>query len=148
MIVIDSNIFIKLFKEETDYEIAKEFLNYALIHEIPLCAPDLFKYEVMAIAQKFRVDISEVEKLIQSYEKVILSIESLSAKTWKSAISMIQDGHIKSGFPSIYDSVYHCLALEKDFIFLTADDRHLKKTTKYGGVVLLNEWRTLFEGKK
>lgn len=148
MIVIDSNVFIKLFKKEADYETAKEFLNYVLTHNIPLYAPDLFKYEVIGIAQKFGFEIPKIQTLITSYENSILSIEAPISKVWQSAISMIQEGHPKSGYPSIYDSVYHCFTLEKGFLFITADDRHIKKTKKFGGIVLLRDWKIILENKK
>ena len=52
--------------------------------------------------------------------------------------------HEKSGFPTIYDSIYHALAIQLDAVFLTADKKHYAKAKEYGHIKLLSEWETIF----
>ena len=53
-------------------------------------------------------------------------------------------GHEKSGFPSIYDSIYHALAIHEKAVFLTADKRHYEKSKSFGHICLLKDWENLF----
>ena len=55
---------------------------------------------------------------------------------------MVRSGHPKSGFPSLYNSCYHALAIERDMTFITADKRHKTKTKVFGHILLLNEWKS------
>ena len=53
---------------------------------------------------------------------------------------IVSDGQKNSGFPSLYDSVYHALAINNNCHFVTADKRHEAKTKQFGHIVLLDQW--------
>ena len=71
-----------------------------------------------------------------------LNIVELNVEQWNIAGTMTQSGHQKSGFPSLYDSCYHALAIDNDCLFLTADKRHAAKTESFSHLQLLEDWKT------
>lgn len=58
----------------------------------------------------------------------IIKTNRPNQKTWDLTEKISQRGQAKSGFPSMYDSIYHALAIKLDAIFLTADKKHDAKT--------------------
>lgn len=120
MIVIDSNIFAKLFIDEDDSSIAESFFEYCLTHEVPLIAPDLFYYEVLQIALYYNHPVNLAVESIEDYMSFNLRLLPLNKERWLAVEKMVQSGHEKSGFPSLYDSCYHVLAMTNDCYFLRA----------------------------
>ena len=59
-------------------------------------------------------------------------------------MKITEDGNQKSGFPSIYDSTYHAMAIAYDGIFITADKRHAAKAMQYAHIAVLHNWKTVF----
>lgn len=42
----------------------------------------------------------------------------------KQALKILASGHDKSGYPSIYDAIFHAMALCNQAVLVTADKRH------------------------
>ena len=59
-LVIDSNVFAKLFINEADSEIAKFFFTRCVSEDVALLAPTLFEYELLQIALYYSYPLSEV----------------------------------------------------------------------------------------
>ena len=57
---------------------------------------------------------------------------------------MAENGHPKSGFPSVYDAAYHVMAISDGGVFVTADKKHVAKTRPFGHVCLLGDYLKLF----
>jgi predicted nucleic acid-binding protein len=57
----------------------------------------------------------------------------------KKAIDITQQGHPQSGYPSIYDSVFHAMAICNDATLVTADRRHYEKTKQLGHIIQLKD---------
>lgn len=144
MIVIDSNIFAKLFVEEADSWQARSFFKYCINNNIPLTAPTLFFYEVLQIGVYYNFPVGEIYDLINEYLKFDLNLLELNRQDWLEVEKMTQSWHYKSGFPSLYDSSYHIVAIARDSIFLTADKRHQSKTNQFGSIELLDKWEDIF----
>lgn len=147
MIVIDSNIFAKLLIDEHDSQVAEEFFEYCLTHEIALIAPTLFYYEVIQIALYYNHPVNLTLESIEEYLGFNLSLEELRKKEWLEVEKMVKSGHKKSGYPSLYDSAYHVLALSHNCTFLTADKKHEAKTKQFGSIKMLSEWKEIFSTK-
>jgi len=62
----------------------------------------------------------------------------LSGTERKTAVQIISQGHAKSGYPSIYDALFHAMALCNEAVFVTADKRHYAKTEQRGSICLLS----------
>ena len=144
-VVVDSNIFIKIFKQETDSKQAKEFLKYLLENQISIVAPQLLITETIDVCLYQKVATATI--LHDFFEAMIsdhILTPSISKEALRIACEMVDYGHAKSGYPTISDSLYHAYAIELGTKFITADGRHKKKTEKYGHVVLLKNWKSIF----
>jgi hypothetical protein len=45
------------------------------------------------------------------------------------------------GFPTLFDSIYHAMAIERHAMLITADRRHFAKAGNFGHITLLADWR-------
>lgn len=139
-VVIDSNVFAKSFLQEGDRELVKALFRFTSEHEIRILCPDIFLYEVLSIAAQNSFPLVQARDMLSAFQKAHLSISPLSQQQLELAMRMAEDGNEKSGYPSIYDSAYHALALAEQGVFITADKRHVAKVSKYGSVALLDDW--------
>lgn len=139
-IVLDSCVFNKLFLQEPDREQAIDLIYTLTKRNYAVLVPSLFLYEVLSIAQLNNVSIKTVYALLIKFQNTGLHLIELDEPYIEKALEICNTGHIKSGFPSFYDAVYHALAMLNNCYFITADKRHFSKTSHLGNVVLLNEW--------
>lgn len=135
--VIDSSVFNKLYLDEVDRDKAQQLFIQAATGEARLLAPDLLYLEVVNTAQRCGVPIDEVVELLDA-QQYLLQMRAATDAERKKAVQIIADGHVKSGYPSIYDAIFHAMALCNEAIFVTADKRHYAKTKALGNISLLN----------
>ena len=141
-LVIDSNVFAKLFINEADSETAKSFFIHCVSEDVSLLAPSLFEYELLQIALYYNYPVSKVVDQLVLYQQFNLSLINPDKKVWLQSEVIVSSGHKNSGFPSLYDSVYHALAISNDCNFVTADKRHEAKTNQFGHIILLDQWES------
>ncbi|MEM7288781.1 MAG: type II toxin-antitoxin system VapC family toxin [Pseudomonadota bacterium] len=139
-IVLDSNVLTKLFLQEELHDDAKALIQELVRRKTPIYCPDIFLYEVLSIAAQNSFPVSDALGLLRNFERANLTLKPLTAGQLQLAIRITEDGHPKSGFPSIYDSSYHAIAISKQGLFITADQRHIRKTEKYGHIAHLSDW--------
>lgn len=135
--VIDSSVFNKLYLDEVDRDKAQYLFIQAAENKAKLLAPDLLFLEVVNTAQRCGVPISEVVDLLDA-QKYLMQMRAINEQEQEMALQIIGQGHSKSGYPSIYDAVFHAMAICNDAIFITADKRHYDKTKQLGSIALLN----------
>lgn len=140
IIVLDANVAVKLLHAEPDTEQARAFFRACIERDAKLFVPEHFLYEIVNVCQRVNIGVGEVLEFYDTLKSSILTVVSPNRDTWLRAERIAQDGHPNSGFPSIYDSIYHAMALDAKGVFITADKRHVAKTHQHGGVVLLSEW--------
>ena len=138
-LVLDTSVLVKLFLAEADRETVIHLFETAAMGEVRLIAPNLILYEALAVAQAYDV-VEQVAGLLFAQVGFTLHLLEPTAAQWQQALKIINKGHRKSGFPSIYDAMFHAIALEMDAIFLTADQRHYAKTHTLGNIALLQEF--------
>jgi len=143
-IVLDANIIIKLFHEERDTHTAQELLEYLMEEEVQIIAPQLIITETLNVCLTKKVSSESIIGFFDAQLSNTLEICDLEMDIIKKACEITESGHPKSGFPGFNDSVYHATALLNEAIFITADDRHLKKADKFGAIFSLTEWRRAF----
>ncbi|MCK5871958.1 MAG: type II toxin-antitoxin system VapC family toxin [Methylococcales bacterium] len=136
--VVDSSVFNKLYLDEVDRDKAQQLFIQAASGQIMLLAPDLLYLEVINTAQRCDVPLKAVIELLE-VQKHLMKMRSVTDKERKKAVEIVADGHEKSGYPSIYDAIFHAMALCNQGIFITADKRHYAKTHALGGICLLSE---------
>lgn len=141
-VVLDSCVFCKLFLQEPDRDQAIALVKALGEGHYAIVVPQLFFYEVMAVAAYAKFDLAKVAALLDAYQKAHLRLVEPNLETLKTAAAMTGSGHPKSGYPSFYDTLYHALALSLNCPFITADKRHYGKTQHLGAITLLKDWES------
>jgi len=62
---------------------------------------------------------------------------------WVLAEWISKTGHANSGYPAMYDSIYHAIAIEASGVFITADRKHYSKANSFGSICLLENWESV-----
>jgi predicted nucleic acid-binding protein len=141
-LVIDSSVFNKLYLEEPDSDQALALFARATQREFELQAPDLLYLEVISTANSYQIPIDFVVQLLDFQTRYLLPLRPLTRAEMRKAIEITQQGHPQSGYPSIYDSVFHAMAMCTGATLVTADRRHYEKTRQLGNVVQLKDMLT------
>lgn len=140
-ITLDANIFIKMFKAENDSKTAIELIQHTLEQNYKIIVPAVMVNEVMTTLEYHKIDTSNfmalVTRLIKNKNMVLVSS---SLEVINKTLEITKQGHIKSGFPTFNDSMFHAVALLSNTVFITADKRHLSKTKNIGKIAILNDW--------
>jgi predicted nucleic acid-binding protein len=142
-IVLDSCVFNKIFLEEPERDKAIALINHLTKQSYQIIAPSLFLYEVLAVAKVNNIDNKQIYPIILKLQNLGLQLFELNQESIEIALNICDEGHIKSGFPSFYDSSYHALAIIHDCHFITADKRHFSKTQQLEHIVLLSDWESI-----
>lgn len=140
-IVLDSGVYAKLFLAEEDRGDALTLMAFIGEKRAEVFCPDVFLYEVLSISAQNGVALNATLDLIRKFEASYLTLAPLKPAQLALAMRMAEDGHAKSGYPSIYDSAYHALAIALGGVFITADKRHIAKAKQHGHVALLADWK-------
>ncbi|WP_349362454.1 MAG: type II toxin-antitoxin system VapC family toxin [Roseitalea porphyridii] len=136
MIVTDTSVFNKLFLQEPDRELAVALFDTALRDQTPLLAPDLIVHEALAVALHYEVPSHVVFDLLEPFIDAGMRLLRPTRAVAGRAFAMAQG----EGRPSLQDCIYHAVALVEGGTFVTADERHVRKTAHHGSVALLREW--------
>lgn len=145
IIVPDANIFTKTIYNEKDSKTAQDFFVHCLKQKHLLIVPELFKYEIVQVCFKNDGDLKKLLDRFQAHTHTILTVTSPNTETWLQAKKIADTGHEKSGYPSIYDSIYQSVAIHAKGTFLTADKKHFAKSKQFGNICLLENWETIFD---
>jgi predicted nucleic acid-binding protein len=163
MLLVDSSVAIKLYKEEEDSIIAKEIFKFLKEKKIKLYAPDIIIYEIANKLKEIYSDDEAFEKLksfIKDYMDEIIPI--FRKRKWELGITSYGEADLvlplnrglgyedkdlldaieiaKAHRISFYDASYIALAKKFNLKLLTADKRHL--LNKFPGwTISLKEWK-------
>ncbi|MEY4768059.1 MAG: hypothetical protein RL637_698 [Pseudomonadota bacterium] len=134
-VVLDSCVFNKLFLQEPETDKTIALINHLTAQAYKIFAPNLFLYEVLAVAKVSKVDTQQIYAIIVKLQNLGLQLIELNSPIIEKALAICDMGHDKSGFPSFYDAVYHALAILNNCYFVTADTRHFSKTSQLGNII-------------
>ncbi len=138
-VVIDSSVFSKLFLDESDSDLAVEFFTALVERGIKMVAPTLFLYEIFNVAHHYHLPPSEIFGLLEKYRLSNLTLINPSEKHLAKAGEICKVGHVKNGFPSFYDAIFHAIACLEKGILVTADKKYTEKTKSFKHICMLSE---------
>jgi len=144
ILVPDAGVFTKLYYSEPDSADAAAFFEMCARMNAKLVVPELFKYEIAQTSRYIDQPLADTLDLLDAHLAAIMTIAAPDREAWLLAEGITKEGHVKSGFPSIYDSIYHALAIQLDGVFVTADKRHYAKARSRGHIMLLEDWPRIF----
>lgn len=135
-LVVDASVAVKWVlpepATESDSDRATALLNAIRESRVELVQPPHWLAEVAAVISRLRPEVAnQAVDLLHALE---LAVEE-DADIYKRAsrIARQLDHHL-------FDTLYHALALERDAVLVTADDRYLRKAGALGGIVSLSDW--------
>jgi len=143
MIVIDSNVLAKLFSQESDSATALAALSHFAETETPVIVPTLFPYELAQIARYHGFPVPDALALLEAQLSHNWQLVAPQGRHWQKAEAISHYGHEKSGYPALYDAIYHALAILSESVFLTADQKYYRKARQFGHILLLADWQQL-----
>ncbi len=121
--------------DEQDTDAALELRDEAEAGTLDLVVPQLWIYEVgNTLARRFPEDADE---LLASLADFGLTEAKLDARWRARAVSL----SVSYGV-AFYDAAYHAVALGLQGVFVTADERYVRRASGAGGISSLRLWRT------
>ncbi|MYA12860.1 MAG: type II toxin-antitoxin system VapC family toxin [Gemmatimonadetes bacterium] len=120
--------------EEQDTDAALELRDGAVAGTLDLVVPQLWIYEVgNTLARRFP---SDADELLASLADFGLTEARLDSRWRSRAVSL----SVTYGV-AFYDAAYRTVALGLGGVFVTADERYVRRASKAGGISSLRQWR-------
>lgn len=135
-LVVDASVAVKWvlpeLATESGTDRAAELLNAVRESRADLVQPPHWLAEVAAVISRLRPEVAD--QAVDLLDALELAVEA-DPRIYKRAshIARQLDHHL-------FDTLYHALALERDAVLVTADDRYLRKARALGGIVSLGDW--------
>ncbi len=121
--------------DEQDTDAALALRDEAAAGTLDLVVPQLWIYEVgNTLARRFPEDADET---LASLADFGLTEARLDARWRIRAVSL----SVRYGV-AFYDAAYHAVALGLQGVFVTADERYVRRASAAGGISSLRLWRT------
>ena len=121
--------------DELDGHAALSLRDEAVAGAVELVVPQLWIYEVgNALARRFPDQAGE---LLSSLADFGLTEARLDVEWRAQAVSLALTYDV-----AFYDAAYHAVALVHGGVFVTADERYIRRASKAGGISSLRAWRT------
>lgn len=125
MVVLDTSIIYKwITEEDSDPDTpALKLLRQFLDGKENVLIPDIVLYELAnALSTKTNLAFKEIEQAWSLFERFNLNVINPSLKFIRKSIKFSRKYHV-----SVYDASYAVLALEKNCILFTADNKFVKQ---------------------
>ena len=120
--------------DEQDTDEALALRDDAVAGSLDLVVPQLWIYEVgNTLARRFPDDAGELLATLSDFG---LTEARLDARWRSRAVSL----SVTYGV-AFYDAAYHAVALRLGGVFVTADERYLRRASGAGGISSLRRWR-------
>jgi predicted nucleic acid-binding protein len=135
-LVVDASVAVKWVLPdpaiESDTDRAAALLDAVRENRIELVQPPHWLAEVAAVITRLRPQVAD--EAVDLLDALDLAVEA-DAEIYKRASRIARqfDHHL-------FDTLYHALALERDAVLVTADDRYLRKAGALGRIVSLGDW--------
>lgn len=140
MIIPDASVFVKLFHEEEGSERAHTLFSFALRKGMAFLAPEILRYEALGAALYYGVEFGRIAALVSDFKAGGFAIVEPDAEELLLAEKIATTSAPGGGYPDLFDSIYHAMALNRGGVFITADRRHIAKAGHRGAVTLLSDW--------
>ena len=137
LVVPDASVLLKWVLPSDDEPDADKaiLLRTAILNDaVRAIVPALWLYEVSnTVARRFPAQASA---WLTSLMKFGLTEAAPSAAWLAAALELTRNYEV-----TFYDAAYHALAITRNGVFVTADDRYANRMAEEGTVVALSEWK-------
>jgi predicted nucleic acid-binding protein len=132
---------VKLFNDEEERDIARAFTKHMIGQSSGYLAPSIVLYEALSAALHIELPFEQVSLLFEQLRQFGLSIEEPTREELTLAERIARSEAKGGGYPTLFDSIYHAMAIERGGTFVTADRRHADKAKQFGSLQLLSGWK-------
>ncbi len=136
IVVPDASVLLKWVlhaSDEPDTEKALALRQAAISGVATLVVPRLWLYEVgNTLTRRFP---AQAEPLLEALLDFGLTEARRSPRWLRQTVSLARQHGV-----TFYDAAYHATALVRGGVFVTADERYVRRAEGTGGVVLLRDW--------
>lgn len=120
--------------DEPDSNAALSLRDQAMAGAVDLLVPQLWLYEAgNTLARRFPAQAGE---LLASLADFGLREARLDVKWRTRAVALALAYDV-----AFYDAAYHAVALVHNGVFVTADERYIRRASRAGGISSLRAWR-------
>ena len=121
--------------EERDTNAALSLREGAIAGAVELVVPQLWIYEVgNTLARRFPAQAEQLLATLVDFHLIETRLDS----AWRAqAVSLAVTYGV-----SFYDAAYQATALACGGVFVTADERYVRRASEAGGVATLRQWRS------
>ena len=139
-VVLDANIYVKLFKKEADSPRAINLVNKLVREGITIVEPSIVINETINTCEVSKQDITtEVCDFFRALIASNICLVEVDSALIQQTLEMTQQGHPKSGYPAFSDSMYQAIAIRENALFITANRSHYEKAKKFNHIVMLSD---------
>jgi predicted nucleic acid-binding protein len=138
-VVLDANIYVKLFKKEADSQQAMALIHKLVREGVTIIEPSVVVNETITTCEFNKQEIGEVCDFFRAMIDSNIRFVEIDSDLIKETLTITQQGHIKSGFPTFNDSLYQAIAIREDALFITADRRHYQKAKQHSNIAMLSD---------
>jgi predicted nucleic acid-binding protein len=134
---LDTSVALKWYVEKAEADVAKaiQLLEAFGRGLCSLTVPQLLLWEIAnALAIGHRLKVARVSEALAHLRSLDLDLRSLQWSTLESAVEIASASE-----STVYDAYFLALALESNSLLVTADEKFLRKTHRYRGIVSLNQ---------
>lgn len=135
--VVDTSVALKWYVQRDESDVAKAFslLDAHGRGHCLLRAPDLILWEVAnALTLGRRLKPTDVSAALTHFRGLELDLKGVQWPTLQSAVEIAT-----AADATVYDAYYLALALESGAVLITADEKFLRKTRRYPGILSLTQ---------
>ena len=136
-VVLDANIYVKLFKKESDSQQAINLISKLVEEGVVILEPSIVVNETINTCEVNKQDITEVCNFFRVLINSNILFVEIDTALIQQTLEITQQRHKKSGYPTFSDSMYQAIAMREGALFITADRRHYEKTKHLGYIELL-----------
>lgn len=133
VLLMDSSVAVKWFRNERNYDLARQLRNGYAAGKWEICIADLTLYEIgNALINSRDFTIEEVGEFILGILELEIAVFLFDSDTLISAIEICVERNL-----AIYDAYLVALAQQENLLFVTSDERLYRKLAGIDNVIAL-----------
>ena len=137
VVVPDASVLLKWLlpgPEEPDTENALSLREAAISRAVTLVVPPLWIFEVgNTLTRRFPEQAFDLLAVLVDFQ---MTEARLDSRWRRRTVDLAAEYGV-----TFYDAAYHALALLRPGVFVTADERYVRRTADAGNLTLLRHWR-------
>ena len=116
-VILDANVYVKLFKQEPDSQMAVDLMERLVQSRAEIIEPSVVVNETITTCEYNKQDLHEVAVFFEVMLDSSIRLVEVDSSLFKVTLAFTKEGHEKSGYPTFNDSMYQALAEQEECAF-------------------------------